>query len=69
MDRKRRLDGHYNNNNTFQNQGGGGGGSSTLDGEFETCVDALRRIQSFNHLARDHLAVLESQELVFGGGL
>ncbi|KAK4152958.1 fungal-specific transcription factor domain-containing protein [Chaetomidium leptoderma] len=71
MDRKRRLDGHYsnnNNNNTFQNQGGGGGGS-TLDGEFETCVDALRRLQSFNHLARDHLGVLESQELVFGGGL
>ncbi|KAK4040640.1 hypothetical protein C8A01DRAFT_46105 [Parachaetomium inaequale] len=40
---------------------------STLEGEFRTCMDALRKIQSFNNLARDHLAVLESQKFVLGG--
>jgi hypothetical protein len=42
---------------------------SVLDGEFQICMDALRKVQSFNHLAKEHLAVLESQEFVFVGGL
>lgn len=36
------------------------------DGDIQSCMEALRKTQSFNHLARDHLAVFESQEFVFG---
>lgn len=31
--------------------------------EIQSCMEALRKIQSFNNLARDNLAVLESQEM------
>jgi hypothetical protein len=63
-DRKRRLDGHR----AFYDSGlDGRDTGSRLDVEVRCCMDALRKIQSFNHLARDHLAVLESQEFVFGG--
>ena len=61
--RKRGLDGHHG----FYDQGLDGGAGLLLDGEIQCCLDALRKTQSFNHLARDHLAVLESQEFVFGG--
>lgn len=61
-DRKRRLD-------AFQSQGldAEGGVDASLVGELQSCLDALRKIKSFNNLARDHLAVLESQEFGFGG--
>jgi hypothetical protein len=58
----------HGQHHAFYNQGpSGGDGVSPLDGDVQTCVDALRKLQSFNHLARDHLAVLESQEMGFGG--
>ncbi|KAH6857085.1 fungal-specific transcription factor domain-containing protein [Chaetomium sp. MPI-CAGE-AT-0009] len=62
-DRKRRLDGHY----PFHSHGLELESEAALDGEFQICMDALRKVQSFNHLAKEHLAVLESQEFVFGG--
>lgn len=40
---------------------------AALDADLQCCMDALRKMQSFNNLARDHLVVLESQE--FGLGL
>jgi hypothetical protein len=62
-DRKRQQNGHY----AFAGTGMERGNESALDGEFQTCMNALSKMQSFNHLARDHLAVLESQEFGFGG--
>lgn len=62
-DRKRRLEGPY----TFPSPSLQTEEKSTLDDDFRACMEALRKVQSFNHLARDHLAVLESQEFVFGG--
>ncbi|SPQ24014.1 67ef6a81-3eb4-492e-b855-d8b226126aef [Thermothielavioides terrestris] len=55
-DRKRRLD-------SFQDAEH----DSSLDSELQSCLEALRKMQSFNNLARDHLAVLESLEFGFGG--
>lgn len=63
--RKRQLDGHY----PFHSHALETESEAVLDGEFQICMDALRKVQSFNHLAKEHLAVLESQEFVFIGGL
>lgn len=62
-DRKRRLENQY----AFQGRQLETENDSAVDGDFQACMDALRKVQSFNHLARDHLAVLESQEFVLGG--
>jgi hypothetical protein len=59
-DRKRGMD-------AFYHQGLDGEAGSVLDDEIQSCMEALRKTQSFNQLARDHLAALESQEFVFGG--
>jgi hypothetical protein len=59
-DRKRGMD-------AFYHQGLDGEAGSILDSEIQSCLEALRKTQSFNHLARDHLAVLESQGFVFAG--
>ncbi|KAK4234640.1 fungal-specific transcription factor domain-containing protein [Achaetomium macrosporum] len=58
-DRKRRVGGH----DTYPNLGSDAENELSVDGELEFCIDALRKIQSFNNLARDHLAVLESQDV------
>lgn len=42
-------------------------GECTSGGQFQACMDALRKMQSFNSLARDHLLVLESQEFTITG--
>ncbi|GAB1318448.1 Fungal-specific transcription factor domain-containing protein [Madurella fahalii] len=42
-------------------------GDSAIDGELQACMGVLRKMQSFNNLARDHLVVLESQEFSFDG--
>ncbi|KAL2127140.1 hypothetical protein VTI74DRAFT_11261 [Chaetomium olivicolor] len=63
-DQKWTMDGHH----VYRSQGldvleSG----TTFDGELQCCMDALRKMQSFNNLARDHLAALQSQELGLAG--
>ncbi|KAK4142516.1 fungal-specific transcription factor domain-containing protein [Dichotomopilus funicola] len=65
-DRKRRVGERYS---YHPSQGLDAETESALDGELEICMDALRKMQSFNHLAREHLSILESQEFVFVGGV
>ena len=52
---------------SFRSQGLEAERDCTTAGEFQCCMDALRKIQSFNNLAREHLAVLESQEFAICG--
>ncbi|KAJ4286913.1 hypothetical protein N0V88_007858 [Collariella sp. IMI 366227] len=63
-DRRGRLEGPH----AYQTQGLDAlEGEAALDAELQCCMNALRKMQSFNNLARDYLVVLESQE--FGLGL
>lgn len=63
LERNGRVEGHY----AFLGHGLERESELALERKFQSCMEALRKMQSFNHMARDHLAVLESQEFSFGG--
>ncbi len=56
-----------NNNNNNNNNSTGAVTPLVVDLDVQCCVDALRKSQCFNQLARDYLVVFESREFVFGG--
>ncbi|KAK3898828.1 fungal-specific transcription factor domain-containing protein [Staphylotrichum tortipilum] len=67
---------HQHHHHHHHHQGGLDGNDQTggavplvVDLEVQCCVDALRKSQCFNQLARDHLVVIESREYVFGSGV
>ncbi|KAK4130230.1 hypothetical protein BT67DRAFT_411328 [Trichocladium antarcticum] len=66
-DRQRGTEVPHTAGNTFQSPGLEGEGDCRPRDEFQCCMDALRKIQSFNSLAREHLAVLETQEFAMCG--
>ena len=51
----------------FKSQGLEAHNGPAVDRDLQGCMDALRKMQSFNNLARHHLIDLESQELSLSG--
>jgi len=39
-------------------------GGPRFGGEIQSCLEALRKMQSFNNLAKDHLGILERQDFM-----
>jgi hypothetical protein len=43
-------------------------GNPAIDADLQTCVDVLKKMQSFSRVARDHLVALGSQDHFICGG-